>query len=248
MIDRSETIAESSACLPPILRAEQESAPLARGPWYLTIGPAYLGIFVWAPFFDSLWIGDLTRFPLPWLIGSAVFASLLCFGLLYYIPAIVGVSDRTAAGNRGGFDLWHRRFGMDHGGRGRRRQHRLVRRRDRLRRRLDLARPARVRLDRGRQPAARGTWARSSSRARSISATALFWIYITGTAGLWKMPGVVVALMRVYAPVALLLLTAVALWLLPNLGLYRIETRSMIVEQTQVCRSVARSSARPCSS
>ena len=53
--------------------------------------------------------------------------------------------------------------------------------------------------------------------------TALFWIYITGTAGLLRLTGVIVALMRVYAPIALLLLTAVALWLLPSLVSYRLE-------------------------
>ncbi len=48
--------------------------------------------------------------------------------------------------------------------------------------------------------------------------TALFWIYITGMSSLWRLTGVVVALMRVYAPVALLLLTATALWFLPHLA------------------------------
>ena len=52
--------------------------------------------------------------------------------------------------------------------------------------------------------------------------TALFWIYITGMAGLLRLPGVIVALMRVYAPIALLLLTGVAVYLLPNLGSYRL--------------------------
>ena len=52
--------------------------------------------------------------------------------------------------------------------------------------------------------------------------TALFWIYITGMAGLLRLPGVIVALMRVYAPIALLLLIGVALYLLPNLGSYRL--------------------------
>ena len=50
--------------------------------------------------------------------------------------------------------------------------------------------------------------------------TALFWIYITGMSSLWRLTGVVVALMRIYAPVALLLLTATALSFLPNLGAF----------------------------
>ncbi len=62
-------------------------------------------------------------------------AALFRSALLH--PRLMGVSGWTAAGDRGGFNLWHRRFGMDHGGRGRRCLHLLVRRRDRLRRRLD---------------------------------------------------------------------------------------------------------------
>jgi hypothetical protein len=50
---------------------------------------------------------------------------------------------------------------------------------------------------------------------------AIFWIYITGTAGLLKMAGVVAALMRVYAPIALVLLTATAVWMLPGAAGYR---------------------------
>ena len=42
--------------------------------------------------------------------------------------------------------------------------------------------------------------------------TAAFWIYITRTAIMMRLPGVVVALMKVYAPIALLLLTATAIW------------------------------------
>ena len=51
----------SSIDLPPTLRAEREGPPLPKRPWYLGIGPAYLTIFVWAPFFDPLWAGDLPR-------------------------------------------------------------------------------------------------------------------------------------------------------------------------------------------
>jgi hypothetical protein len=51
--------------------------------------------------------------------------------------------------------------------------------------------------------------------------TALFWIFVTGMASILRLGGVIVALMRVYAPVALLLLTVTALWSLPGVGEYR---------------------------
>ena len=222
-MDRSDTIAKSDLVLPPILRTEQETAPLARGPWYLTIGPAYLGIFVWAPFFDSLWIGDLTRFPLPSLIGSAVFASLLCFGLLFYIPASwgfqtgrpLGVVAASTFGTTGSEWMTGVAVGVAcifwYG----------------------------IAIDYAVDSTLLGLYSCGLLTVENLRGwdlglivvkspvylcTALFWIYITGTAGLWKLPGVVVALMRVYAPVALLLLAVIALWLVPYLGAFSLET------------------------
>jgi hypothetical protein len=48
--------------------------------------------------------------------------------------------------------------------------------------------------------------------------TAVFWIFVTGMASLLRLIGVIAALMRVYAPVALLLLTLTALCLAPGLS------------------------------
>jgi cytosine permease len=231
LIERSETTADSVGFLPPILRTEQETAPLARAPWYLTIAPAYLGIFVWAPFFDSLWVGDLTRLPLAWLIASAVFASLLCFGLLYFIPASwgcqtgrpLGILAASTFGTVG--SEWITGIGVG----------------------VACIFWYAVAIDYAVDSTLLGLKACGLIVADSLHAwnlgpivvkcpvylcTALFWIYITGTAGLWKLPGVVVALMRVYAPIALLLLTAVALGMLPNVGSYSLETATMIVEKT----------------
>ena len=47
--------------------------------------------------------------------------------------------------------------------------------------------------------------------------TALFWVYITRQAIRLRLPGVVVALMKVYSPIAMLLLFATAVWRLPLL-------------------------------
>jgi hypothetical protein len=190
-------------------------------PWYLTITPAFLGLFVWAPFFDQLWAGDLTRHELPWLFGSAAVAAILCFGL-YFIAASWGLAARrplafVAASTFGpaGSDwitgiaiaaasiVW---YGVA----------------------IDFSVDS---ILLGLHAA--GLIAPADLAARHIGpfavkspvylCTALFWIYITGTAGLLKLAGVVVALMRFYAPIALLLLTAVALWFLPSLASYRLD-------------------------
>ncbi len=62
-----------------------------------------------------------------------------------------------------------------------------------------------------------------SLRSPVFLATAAFWIFITSSASLLRLVAVVAALMRVYAPVALLLLTATALWMVPSLIDYRVE-------------------------
>ena len=76
---------------PPTLRAEIDGTPPPRRPWYLTVGPAYLTIFVWAPFFDPLWRHDVGHGGLPWLAGTrSCIAAFLCFGLFYYPAAMWG--------------------------------------------------------------------------------------------------------------------------------------------------------------
>jgi cytosine permease len=235
LIERSETIAESDDFLSPTVRTEQESAPLARGPWYLTIGPAYLGVFVWAPFFDSLWTDGLTRFSLASLIGSAVFASLLCFGLLYYIPAssgfqtgrplgIVAASTFGTVGSEwitgvgvGIASIFWYAVAIDFA--------------------VDTTL---LGLQACRLIAADNlqTWDLGSMVIKSpvYLCTALFWIYITGTSAIWKLPGVVAALMRVYAPISLLLLTAVAFWMLQRDGSTSLDNAVMGAEFAGIAR------------
>jgi len=226
--DRAVTIAEPEVPLPPILRAELTGPAPPRRPWYFTIAPAYLGLFVWAPFFDQLWAGDLPRGDLPSLLVSAGAASALCF-CLFYPAASWGLAARrplgiVAASTFGTVGsewitgvaiavaniVWYAvaidwavdstLLGLDACG--------LI------------------------APEALAGWQLGTVDVKSpvYLCTALFWIYITGTAALLKLTGVIVALMRIYAPIALLLLTAVALWLLPSLGSYRLEDAVLIAE------------------
>jgi len=230
LIDRAEPIAEPDVPLPPILRAELSDPPLARRPWYQAILPAYLGLFVWAPFFDQIWAGDLPRGDLSWLFGSAAAASVLCFGL-FYPAASLGLAARrplgiVAASTFGTLGsewitgvaiavaniVWYAvaiDFAVD----------------STL---LGLRACGLI------SPLVLAGWRLGPVDVKSpvYLCTALFWIYITGTAGLLKLTGVIVALMRIYAPIALLLLTAVALWLLPSLGSYRLEDALRFAENT----------------
>jgi cytosine permease len=214
-------MAEPLVPLPPILQAELASQPQMPGPWYRTILPAYLGLFSWAPFFDQLWVSDLPRHGLPWLFGTAFVASLVCL-CLFYLAASWGLTARRPLGivaastfGTSGSEwitgvaiaaaqvVWYAvaiDFAVDS----------IL---------VGLRACGLI------EPRALAGWHLGPVEVKSpvYLCTALFWIYITGTAGLLRLTGVVVALMRVYAPVAVLLLTAVALWMLPSLGSYRVD-------------------------
>ncbi len=62
-----------------------------RVPWYKSTAPAYAGIFLWVGFYLGLSAPTL-KFagPAVCLLGLLV-AGLLCFGLYYYVPAMLGM-------------------------------------------------------------------------------------------------------------------------------------------------------------
>jgi cytosine permease len=178
--------------------------------WYRGIAPAYLNLFIWAPFFDQLWALELTRSGLGWLMADAILGSLFCFGI-FLAAASWGLSSRKplivvacstfgAAGSEWLCGLaiafagvvWYAiavNFAIDSTFLGLR-ACRLL--------------PASAAL----------VWraGRFECKGPVFLCTALFWIYFTRKAIMMRLPGVVVGLMKFYAPVALLLLTATAVW------------------------------------
>src|SRR5262249_6217804 len=60
-------------------------------------------------------------------------------------------------------------------------------------------------------------------RGPIVLCTAVFWIFITGMASLLRLTGVIAALMKVYSPVALGLLTITAIWVLPGVSAFRVD-------------------------
>jgi cytosine permease len=215
--------------LPPIVASEWAGPPLVRGYWYSTVAPAYLGLFVWIAFFDPLWISGLQSRTLPWLSASAVGASILCFALLYLPVAALGFRSRrplsavasSAFGTTGsewitgigvalGYIVWYTVA-------------------------LDYAVGAVLLGLRsfGLVQAASLTgwsWGPVSIKSPVYLCTALFWIFITGMAGLLRLIGVIAALMKVYVPVALVLLGATAAWFVPELTHYDADDARRIAE------------------
>ena len=205
----------TNVALPPIVRRGFTDPPIPRMPWYRGIAPAYLSVFIWAPFFDQLWAGDLPGSGLAWLFGSALLASTACFGL-YLVAASWGFRARrplvvVASSTFGALGsewlcgvaialasvVWYAvaiNFGVDSTLLGLRA--------------CGLIRPSGL-----------AGWSAGPLAVKSpvFLGTALFWIYITRTAIMMRLPGVVVGLMKVYVPVAVLLLTVTALWRLPLL-------------------------------
>jgi cytosine permease len=74
------------------------------------------------------------------------------------------------------------------------------------------------------------SWGPVSIKSPVYLCTALFWIFITGMAGLLRLIGVIAALMKVYVPVALVLLGATAAWFVPELTHYDADDARRIAE------------------
>lgn len=220
MNDASEQSSAAEIEWPPTLRAELEGTPPPRRPWYLTIGPAYLTIFVWAPFFDPLWRHDLTAAGLAPLAGSAVVAALICFGLFYLPAAMWGYRTGRRLGVVAGSTFgtigsdWLTGVGL------------AV---------AEIVWYA-VAIDYGVQSTLLGlvtcgllpqgvleSWPVGGTLLRGPVAlcAALFWIFVTGLASLLRLTAVIAALMKVYAPVAFVLLAITAIWVLPGVPTFQ---------------------------
>jgi hypothetical protein len=202
--------------LPPILEGELAARRMTWLAWYWGIGPACLGIVVWAPFYDQLWASSLGRHSLAWLAAAAIVALVGCYALFYQSASwgyeagrplglvaastfgTIGSEWITGIGLAAGHLVWYTvavNFALDA---------------------TFLGLRACGLLD-------ASTLASFELGAFTVKSplylcTAIFWIFITRRAVSLQLPGVVVALMRIYAPFALLLLSIVGIWNLPSVG------------------------------
>ncbi|MGP0065479.1 MAG: hypothetical protein ACLQGP_17985 [Isosphaeraceae bacterium] len=222
MSDPTEQTLDQGVDLPPTLRAERDGLPFPKRPWYLGIGPAYLTIFVWAPFFDPLWMDDWSWTHLPWRVGVAALSSILCFAFFFYPTAIwghrtgrgLGVMAASTFGTAG--SEWITGVG------------------------IGIAEVVWYAVAIGYAvestflglvtcglipPDVLGRWELGplSLKTPVFLLTAAFWIFITGTASLLRLMAVIAALMKIYSPVALALLTAAAVWVVLGPGRFRAE-------------------------
>ncbi|MGH9536132.1 MAG: cytosine permease, partial [Terriglobales bacterium] len=77
--------------LPGYLAASQPNPATARAPWYKNIAPSYAGIFLWFVFYVGIAAGTLSQASIAVCLVALFVAGLLCFGLYYYAPAMLGM-------------------------------------------------------------------------------------------------------------------------------------------------------------
>lgn len=65
--------------------------PGNRVPWYKSTFPTYFGIFLWVGFYQKLAGPTLAFADVGVCIAGVAVAGLLCFGLYYYVPALLGM-------------------------------------------------------------------------------------------------------------------------------------------------------------
>jgi cytosine permease len=77
--------------LPDYVKASIPNPPEKRAPWYKNTFPSYAGIFLWVAFYLQIAVPTLSRAGIGVCLAGLVVAGLLCFGLYYYAPAMLGM-------------------------------------------------------------------------------------------------------------------------------------------------------------
>src|ERR1700740_3170831 len=99
------------ASVPEYVRASVPNPSANRKPWYKNTAPSYAGIFLWVGFYLQLADGTISQMGLGLAIIALIVAGLLCFGLYYYAPAMLGMQTglplyivgTSTFGTRGGY-------------------------------------------------------------------------------------------------------------------------------------------------
>jgi hypothetical protein len=178
-------------------------------------------VFLWPPFYDRLWVNDLVRFHLGWLVATAVGAAVICHVFFYSGLADwgfrTGLSVETLARSTFGTAGSRWLAGVA----------------------IGLANVViwAIAIDFAVESTLLGlvssgllddahlghlSFGRVSTRSPVFLATAFFWTFIIAMANQLRLTAVVAALMRVYTPVAFLVLTAIAIWTSPGLRFFPI--------------------------
>ncbi len=77
--------------LPAYLAASKPNPASQRAPWYKNTAPAYAGIFLWVAFYLQMSGTTLSQGGVGVCLLGLLLAGLLCFGLYYYAPGMLGM-------------------------------------------------------------------------------------------------------------------------------------------------------------
>lgn len=77
--------------LPNYIRLTRPVPSSERVPWYKNTFPTYAGIFLWVGFYLALARPTVGEAGIGICLGALFLAGLLCFGLYYYVPAMLGM-------------------------------------------------------------------------------------------------------------------------------------------------------------
>jgi cytosine/uracil/thiamine/allantoin permease len=80
--------------MPSSLQAALDAPVADRRPWQNDIAPTYIGLFLLVAYYDGMSRQTLAVGGLMWSLVGAAVAGLLCFVLLYYVPAMWGMRSR----------------------------------------------------------------------------------------------------------------------------------------------------------
>src|ERR1700758_3608961 len=77
--------------LPSYIRLTRPIPSAQRVPWYKSTFPTYAGIFLWVGFYLDLAGPTIGEAGIGVCMAALLVAGLLCFGLYYYVPAMLGM-------------------------------------------------------------------------------------------------------------------------------------------------------------
>lgn len=77
--------------LPDYVKASVPNPADKRAPWYKNTFPSYAGIFLWVAYYLGLAAPTISQADLGVCMAGLVVAGILCFGLYYYAPGMLGM-------------------------------------------------------------------------------------------------------------------------------------------------------------
>jgi cytosine permease len=77
--------------LPDYLSKAVPNPQASRRPWYSNTAPSYAGIFLWIAFYQQMAGATIAHGGLVLCLFALLIAGLLCYGLYYFVPAMLGM-------------------------------------------------------------------------------------------------------------------------------------------------------------